>query len=87
GPINLWTENEMRRAMGKMKLGKATVPDGVPIEAWKGLGEHGIKWLTRFLNTVTAKGKIPDAWMTSTIVPIFKQKGTRWSAPTTGGSG
>nr|CDJ82820.1 RNA-directed DNA polymerase (reverse transcriptase) domain containing protein [Haemonchus contortus] len=57
-----------------MKVGKATGPDGVPIEAWKALGEHGIKWLTRFLNTVTAEGRIPDAWR-SAIVPIFKQKG------------
>ncbi|XGW19497.1 hypothetical protein V3C99_003389 [Haemonchus contortus] len=75
GPINLWTENEVRRAMGKMKVGKATGPDGVPIEAWKALGEYGVKWLTRFLNTVTAEGRIPDAWRKSTIVPIFKQKG------------
>ncbi|XGW16608.1 hypothetical protein V3C99_001788 [Haemonchus contortus] len=29
-PFNLWTENEVRRAMGKMKVGKATCPDGVP---------------------------------------------------------
>nr|CDJ93788.1 RNA-directed DNA polymerase (reverse transcriptase) domain containing protein [Haemonchus contortus] len=43
-----------------MKVGKATGPDGVPIEAWKALGEHGIKWLTRFLNTVTAEGRIPE---------------------------
>nr|CDJ97414.1 RNA-directed DNA polymerase (reverse transcriptase) domain containing protein [Haemonchus contortus] len=61
--------------MGKMKVGKATGPDGVPIEAWKALGEHGVKWLTRFLNTVTAEGRIPDAWRRSTIVLIFKQKG------------
>nr|CDJ97133.1 endonuclease-reverse transcriptase HmRTE-e01 [Haemonchus contortus] len=61
GPINLWTENEVRRAMGKIKVGKASGPDGVPIEAWKALGEYGVKWLTRFLNTVTAEGRIPDA--------------------------
>uniref|UniRef100_A0A7I4Z1G1 Reverse transcriptase domain-containing protein n=1 Tax=Haemonchus contortus TaxID=6289 RepID=A0A7I4Z1G1_HAECO len=35
GLIDLWTENEVRRAMGKMKVGKAPGPDGVPIEAWK----------------------------------------------------
>ncbi|XGW22799.1 hypothetical protein V3C99_005206, partial [Haemonchus contortus] len=74
GPIKLWTEDEVRKAIGKMKVGKATGPDGVPIEAWKALGEHGIKWLTRFLNTVTAEGRIPDAWRRSTIVPIFKRR-------------
>uniref|UniRef100_A0A7I4YG49 Reverse transcriptase domain-containing protein n=1 Tax=Haemonchus contortus TaxID=6289 RepID=A0A7I4YG49_HAECO len=46
GTIKLWTEDEMRIAIGKMKVGKATDPDGVPIEAWKALVEHGIKWLT-----------------------------------------
>uniref|UniRef100_A0A7I4XUI9 Reverse transcriptase domain-containing protein n=1 Tax=Haemonchus contortus TaxID=6289 RepID=A0A7I4XUI9_HAECO len=57
------------------EVGKATGPDGVPIEAWKALGEYGVKWLTRFLNTVTAEGRIPDARRRSTIVPIFKQTG------------
>nr|CDJ94279.1 RNA-directed DNA polymerase (reverse transcriptase) domain containing protein [Haemonchus contortus] len=61
--------------MGKMEVGKATDPVRVPIEAWKALGEYGVKWLTRFLNTVTAEGRISDAWRRSTIVPIFKQKG------------
>ncbi|XGW03141.1 hypothetical protein V3C99_014828 [Haemonchus contortus] len=75
GPIKRWTEDEVSIAIGKMKVGKVTGPDGVPIEAWKALREHGIKWLTRFLNTVTAEGRIPDAWRRSTIVPIFKQKG------------
>ncbi|XGW34636.1 hypothetical protein V3C99_018539 [Haemonchus contortus] len=75
GPIKLWTENEVRKAKGKMKVGKATGPGGVSIEAWKTLGEHGIKWLTRFLNTVTAKRRIPSAWRRSTIVVILKQKG------------
>uniref|UniRef100_A0A7I4Z3B2 Reverse transcriptase domain-containing protein n=1 Tax=Haemonchus contortus TaxID=6289 RepID=A0A7I4Z3B2_HAECO len=75
GPIKLWTEDEVRIAIEKMKVGKATGPDGVPIEAWEALGEHGIKWLTRFLNTVSAEGRIPDAWRRSAIDPIFKQKG------------
>nr|CDJ91569.1 RNA-directed DNA polymerase (reverse transcriptase) domain containing protein [Haemonchus contortus] len=74
GPIKLWTEDEVRIAIGKMKVGKATGPDGVPIEAWKALREHGIKWLTRFLYTATAEGRIPDAWRRSTIVPIFKSR-------------
>ena len=58
-----------------MKVGKAVGPDGVPIEAWKSLGEHGVSWLTHFLNNVTAEGRMPNAWRSSTIVPISKQKG------------
>ncbi|XP_037772651.1 uncharacterized protein LOC119568265 [Penaeus monodon] len=33
---------EVQQALKKMKNGKATGPDGVPIEAWKAMGEEGI---------------------------------------------
>ncbi|VDP23276.1 unnamed protein product [Heligmosomoides polygyrus] len=75
GPIPPWTQEEVRKAIGKMKLGKAAGPDGVPVEAWKVLGDLGINWLTQFLNRITKEGKMPDDWRNSTIVPIFKQKG------------
>ncbi|VDO98643.1 unnamed protein product [Heligmosomoides polygyrus] len=75
GPIPPWTQKEVRKAIGKMKLGKAAGPDGVPVEAWKVLGDLGINRLTQFLNRITKEGKISDDWRNSTIVPIFKQKG------------
>ncbi|XGW08784.1 hypothetical protein V3C99_011250 [Haemonchus contortus] len=75
GPIKPWTEDEVRRAIGKVKVGKATGLDGVKIETWKALGEHGMMWLTRFLNTATTERRSSDAWRGSTIVPILKQKG------------
>ncbi|VDP04192.1 unnamed protein product [Heligmosomoides polygyrus] len=46
GPIPPWTQEEVRKAIGKMKLGKAAGPDGVPVETWKVLGDLGINWLT-----------------------------------------
>ncbi|VDP22984.1 unnamed protein product [Heligmosomoides polygyrus] len=58
-----------------MKLGKAAGPDGVPVEAWKVLGNCGVNWLTQFFNRVTVEGKMPDDLRNSIIVPIFKQKG------------
>ncbi|VDO93388.1 unnamed protein product [Heligmosomoides polygyrus] len=33
GPIPPWTQEEIRKAIGKMKLGKAAGPDGVPVKA------------------------------------------------------
>ncbi|WKY12572.1 hypothetical protein Q1695_003843 [Nippostrongylus brasiliensis] len=75
GPVQLWSEEEVQTVIRKMKVGKAVGPDGVPVEAWKALGEYGIGWLTRFLNKVTAEGKMPESWRDSIIVPIFKQKG------------
>ncbi|VDO94622.1 unnamed protein product [Heligmosomoides polygyrus] len=53
GLIPPWTQEEVRKAIGKMKLGKAAGPDGVPVEAWKVLGDLGINWLTQFLNRIT----------------------------------
>uniref|UniRef100_A0A183GLM9 FH2 domain-containing protein n=1 Tax=Heligmosomoides polygyrus TaxID=6339 RepID=A0A183GLM9_HELPZ len=75
GAIPPWTQEEVCKAIRKMKLGKAAGPDYVPVEAWKVLGDLGIKWLTQFLNRITKEGKMPDDWRNSTIVPIFKQKG------------
>ncbi|VDO73921.1 unnamed protein product, partial [Heligmosomoides polygyrus] len=53
GPIPSWTQEELRKAIEKMKLGKASGPDGVPVEAWKVLGDLGINGLTQFLNRIT----------------------------------
>ncbi|VDL77118.1 unnamed protein product [Nippostrongylus brasiliensis] len=72
GPIKLWTEEEVQKAVKEMKIGKAVGPDRVPVEIWKVLGGYGIGWLTRFLNKITAEGRMPEAWRDSFIVPIFK---------------
>uniref|UniRef100_A0A183GIV8 Reverse transcriptase domain-containing protein n=1 Tax=Heligmosomoides polygyrus TaxID=6339 RepID=A0A183GIV8_HELPZ len=70
-----WTQEKVRKAIGKMKLGKAAGPDGVSVDAWKVLGDLGIDWLTQFLNRITKEGKMPDDWRNNTIVSIFRQKG------------
>ena len=36
------TREEVRRALGKMKKGKAVGPDGLPAEVWKCLGEVAV---------------------------------------------
>uniref|UniRef100_A0A8L8KRW8 Reverse transcriptase domain-containing protein n=1 Tax=Heligmosomoides polygyrus TaxID=6339 RepID=A0A8L8KRW8_HELPZ len=73
GPIPSWTQEEVRSAIAKMKLGKAAGPDGVPVDAWKVLGNCEVNWLTQFFSRVTNEGKNPDDWRYSTIV--FEQKG------------
>ncbi|EYC19129.1 hypothetical protein Y032_0025g1189 [Ancylostoma ceylanicum] len=70
-----WTADEVRKAIKKMKAGKATGPDGIPVEAWRSLGELGVRWLTEFFNNITRSAKMPEAWRDSIIVPIFKRKG------------
>ncbi|VDP18021.1 unnamed protein product [Heligmosomoides polygyrus] len=75
GPIPSWTQEELRNAIGKMKLGKAAGLYGVPVEAWKVLGNCGVNWLSQFFNRVTIEGKMPDDWRNSIKAPIFKQNG------------
>ena len=48
------SKDEVRTAMKRMKSGKAVGPDGLPVEAWKCLGEMAVGLLTRLFN----KGKV-----------------------------
>jgi len=58
-----------------MKNAKAPGPDKVPAEAWKSLGDPGIRLLTAMFKKITEDEKIPPVWSTSTTVPIWKNKG------------
>ena len=58
-----------------MKVGKAMGPDGIPIEAWRGLGDIAIVWLTKLFNLIFRSNKMPEEWRRSILVPIFKNKG------------
>ena len=74
GPIEEIYLEEVITQMGKMKKNKACGPDCLPIEVAKALGDEGAIWMTGVLNEVMRKG-IPEEWRTSTITPIYKQKG------------
>lgn len=56
---------------------KAVGPDGIPVEAWKCLSDHGIILLTNFFNRMMETSKMPSAWGLSTIIPIYKGKGSK----------
>ena len=66
---------EVARALAKMKNGKAMGPDGIPVEAWKALGEEGIDLLWDLFEKIYEQEEIPEEWRKSFIVPIFKDKG------------
>ena len=69
------SKDEVRTAMKKMKSGKAVGPDGIPVEAWKCLGEMAVGLLTRLFNKILESERMPDEWRLSVLVPIFKNKG------------
>ena len=60
--------------MGKIKKNKACGPDCLPIEVAKAIGDEGAIWMTGVLNEARIEG-IPEEWRTSTIAPIYKQRG------------
>ena len=75
GPVTEITKDEVRTSLRKMKNGKAVGPDGVPIEAWKALGEEGIDILWHLMKKIMESETIPEIWRKSLLIPIFKEKG------------
>lgn len=69
------SQGEVKVALQKMGRNKAVGPDQIPIEAWKSLGEEGVKWLTCLFNKIFSGAKMPEEWRLSEVIPIFKNKG------------
>ncbi|KAK3526616.1 hypothetical protein QTP70_030755 [Hemibagrus guttatus] len=68
-------KDEVRKALKRMKSGKAVGPDDIPVEVWKCLGEAAVEFLTSLFNSILESEKIPEEWKRSVLVPIFKNKG------------
>lgn len=69
--------DEVKRAVKKMKGGKATGLDEVYAEFLKEGGASMIEWLTRVFNVCMEEGEVPDDWKGACIVPLYKGKGDR----------
>ncbi|KAK3546774.1 hypothetical protein QTP86_001526 [Hemibagrus guttatus] len=67
-------KDEVRKALKRMKSGKAFGPDDIPVEVWKCLGEAAVEFLTSLFNRVLESERMPEEWR-SVLVPIFKNKG------------
>ncbi|KAK3516289.1 hypothetical protein QTP70_009366 [Hemibagrus guttatus] len=67
-------KDEVRKALKRMKSGKAVGPDGIPVEVWKRVGEAAVEFLTSLFNRVLESERMPEEWR-SVLVPIFKNKG------------
>ncbi|XP_071704477.1 uncharacterized protein [Rutidosis leptorrhynchoides] len=55
-------EEEVRLALRKMGRNKAVGPDQIPIEAWRCLGDDGVRWLTCLFNKTLRSSKMPMEW-------------------------
>ncbi|KAK3536843.1 hypothetical protein QTP86_027043 [Hemibagrus guttatus] len=68
-------KDEVRKALKRMKSGKAVGPDDIPVEVWKCLGEAAVEFLTSLFNRVLESERMPEEGRRSVLVPIFKHKG------------
>ncbi|KAK3507175.1 hypothetical protein QTP70_009519 [Hemibagrus guttatus] len=48
-------KDEVRKALKRMKSGKAVGPDDIPVEVWKCLGEAAVEFLANLFNRVLEK--------------------------------
>ena len=72
GHIN---KDEIKEVLRKMPNGKAEGPDQISVEIWKCLGEEGLEWLTALFNVIFSTAKMPKKWRSSTVIPLYKNKG------------
>ncbi|KAK3540283.1 hypothetical protein QTP70_029609, partial [Hemibagrus guttatus] len=75
GEKDLYRKDEVRKALKRMKSGKAVGSDNIPVEVWKCLGEAAVEFLTSLFNRVLESERMPEEWRRSVLVPIFKNKG------------
>ncbi|KAK3525112.1 hypothetical protein QTP86_016485, partial [Hemibagrus guttatus] len=68
-------KDEVRKALKRMKCGKAVGPDDISVEVWKCLREAAVEFLTSLFNWVLESERMPEEWRRSVLVPIFKNKG------------
>ena len=54
------TVQEVKEVLTKMKTGKATGLDEIPIEVWKCLGKVGLFWLTKLFKKILRTRKMLD---------------------------
>jgi hypothetical protein len=71
----LITVEDVRKAMVKMRTGKAAGPSGVVAEMLKAAGDYGIQWMTDICNAVIREGRVCDDWIRSWTITICKGKG------------
>ena len=67
---------ELRKAVKRFRLGKATGPDEVPIEYWKAVLNNpgpGSAWLLNFCNSAWTGRVVPQGWHLQRVAMVFKK--------------
>ena len=75
GPVMEIQNTEVKRALSKMKKGKAPGPSEFQIDMIKILAAEGEEWMLELLRAIWEEEVMPKDWEESLMVSIFKQKG------------
>ena len=65
-------KKEIRKAIKRMKKGKAAGEDGIFNECIKYGGDEMMEWLRKLLNKCMEEEKVPEEWFRGVIFPIHK---------------
>ena len=74
GPVEEFSEEEVKKAVKEMKTGKASGPSGILADYFKYLDSDGLKWRTELLNKIFEAERIPKGWKRSYLVTIYTDK-------------
>ncbi|KAF3638460.1 putative folate transporter 1, chloroplastic-like [Capsicum annuum] len=66
---------EVREAIRRMRRGRATGPDEIPVDFWKYASEAGLRWLTDLFDVIFKTARMPEAWRLSMMIPLYKNSG------------
>ena len=69
------SQEEVRAAIAKTKVGKAAGPTGLVTKMLTASSETGISWLTDIFNATVKEGRILADWKKSWIISVYKGKG------------
>ena len=70
-----FTEEEVERAINRMKRHKAQGVDGITSDIIKLGGPLVLTYLTNIFNNILKTKQIPDSWHEAKIVSLFKKGG------------
>ena len=65
----------VKKAISKMKSGKAAGPSGIVVEMFKAAGDTGATMIHDLATVIIRDGKVPTDWEQSFIVCLYKGKG------------
>ena len=75
GSMESFAINEVERALGIMKNGKTSGPTGI-VKKHLAASPHGKQVILQIANEILDGKNIPHDWRMSTVIPIYKKKGS-----------